>query len=151
MAENIEETFERMFFTTNNSTRINLHDNNFFILTTAVDPRYRLDFFPANLKLKVLRLLKWQVKNHCCRETGQSGQVPLVPPKKRKAQIPTNAPKNFLSVYSTFKSETTNTHESMQQDSVDQEIETAIKAFLAEESLSAEEVKEIKEAKVLSW
>ena len=75
MAENIEEAFERRFYTTNNSTRINLHDNDLFLLTTAVDPRYRLDFFPANLKQKVVRLLKLKVKNHSCRETGQSGQV----------------------------------------------------------------------------
>ena len=47
-------------------------------------------------------------------------------------------PKYFLSFYSTFKSEgNANTHESEQQDSVDQEIETEIKAFLAEENLSA--------------
>ena len=50
MAENIKEAFERRFYTTNNSTQINLHDNDLFLLTTAVDPRYRLDFFPANLK-----------------------------------------------------------------------------------------------------
>ena len=51
--------------------------------------------------------------------------------------------------YSTFKSETSaDTHESEQQDSVDQEIETEIKAFLAENNLPAEEVKE---AEVLSW
>ena len=51
--------------------------------------------------------------------------------------------------YYTFKSETSAyTHESEQQDSVDQEIETEIKAFLAENNLPAEEVKE---AEVLSW
>ena len=40
LAENIEEAFERRFYTTNNSSRINLHDNDLFLLTTAVDPRY---------------------------------------------------------------------------------------------------------------
>ena len=35
-----------------------------------------------------------------------------------------------------------NAHEKEQQNSVDQEIETEIKAFLAEENLSAEKVKE---------
>ena len=63
MAENIEEAFERRFYTTNKSTRINLYDNDLFLLTKAVDPRYRLDFFPANLKQKVVRLLKSKVKN----------------------------------------------------------------------------------------
>ena len=54
-----------------------------------------------------------------------------------------------MSFFSTFKSETcANTHEIEQQSSVDQEIETEVKSFLAEESLSAEEVKE---AEVLSW
>ena len=150
LAETIEEAFERRFYTTNNSSRINLHDNDLFLLTTAVDPRYRLDFFSDNLRQKVVRILKSQVKNHSCRETGQSGQVPLIPLNKPKAQIPTNdVPKNFLSFYSTFKSEKSKkVNESEQKDSVDQEIETEIKAFLAEENLSAEEVKE---AEVLSW
>ena len=131
MAENIDKSFEKTFYTTNNSTRINLHDNDLFLLTTAVDPRYRLDFFPANLKQKVVRLLKSQVKNHSCRETGQSGQVPLVPPNKPKAQLPKNdVPKNFLSFYSTLKSETcANTPESEQQDSFHQEIETELFCF----------------------
>ena len=150
LAENIEEAFERRFYTTNNSSRINLHDNDLFLLTTAVDPRYRLDFFSDNLRQKVVRILKSQVKNHSCRETGQSGQVPLIPLNKPKAQIPTNdVPKNFLSFYSTFKSERSEKiNESEQKDSVDQEIETEIKAFLAEENVSAEKVKE---AEVLSW
>ena len=51
-------------------------------------------------------------------------------------------PKIFLLLYSTFKSErSANNHESEQQDSVNQEIETEIKAFLAEE---------VKEDEVLS-
>ena len=55
----------------------------------------------------------------------------------------------FLSLYSTSKSDTsTNTYESEQQDSVDQQIETEIKCFVAEKYLSAEEAKE---AEVLSW
>ena len=59
-----------------------------FLLTTAVDPRYRLDFFPANLKQKVVRLLKSEVKNQGCCETGQSGKVFLVPPNKPKNDVP---------------------------------------------------------------
>ena len=54
-----------------------------------------------------------------------------------------------MSFYSTFKSErSANTYESEQQDSVDQETETEFKAFLAEENVSAEEVKEVV---VLAW
>ena len=105
LPENIKEAFKRRFYTTINSTRINLHDNDLFLLTTAVDPRYRLDFFHTNLKQKVVRLLKSEVKNYSCRETGQSGQVPLVPPNKPKAQLPINyVPNYFLLFSSTFKS-----------------------------------------------
>ena len=58
-----------------------------FLLTTAVDPRYRLEFFPDYLKQNVVRLMKSEVKSHSCRETSQ---VPLVPPNKPKAQLPKN-------------------------------------------------------------
>ena len=93
------------------------------LLTTTVDPRYWFEFFPANLKQKVVRLLKSEVKNYSCRETGQ---VPLVPPNKPKNDVP----KKLLSFYSTFKSKTSaNTHKSEQQHSVDQEIEKEIKFF----------------------
>ena len=65
------------------------------MLTTAVDPRYRLDFFLANLKQKVVRILKSEVQNHKCCDPG---------PKGSKAQIPKiDVPKNFLLFYSTFK------------------------------------------------
>ena len=44
------------------------------------------------------------MKNHTCHETGRSGQLPLVPPNKPKAQLPKNdVPKKFLSLYSTCK------------------------------------------------
>ena len=101
-----------------------------FLLTKAVDPSYRLEIFPANLKQKILRLLKSEVINHSCRETRQNGQVPLVP-SKPKAQLPKNdVSKNFLLFYSTFKSETSaKSHESEQQDLVVQEIESEIKFF----------------------
>ena len=102
-----------------------------FLFTTAFDPRYRLEFSPANLKQSVVRLLKSHVKNHSCRETGQSGQVSLVPPNKPKTQLPKNdVPKTFSSFYSIFKSERgANTHESEQKVSVNQQIETEVKVF----------------------
>ena len=40
------KAFKRRLYSTNNGSRINLHDNNLFLLTTAIDPRYRLNFFP---------------------------------------------------------------------------------------------------------
>ena len=58
------------------------------LLKTAIDPRYKLNFFPENLKNKVKRLLKSEVKNHSCRETCKSVEVSLVLPEKPKAQLP---------------------------------------------------------------
>ena len=52
-AENIEEAFKTRFYTTNNSILTNLHDNDLFLLTTVVDPRYQLEIFPANLKQRL--------------------------------------------------------------------------------------------------
>ena len=66
------------------------------LLTTAIDPRYKLNFFPENLKNKVKRLLKSEVKNHSCRETCKSVEVSLVPPEKLKDQLPNdNVPQTF--------------------------------------------------------
>ena len=113
-----------------------------FLLTTGIDLSYKLNFFPENLKNKVKRLLKSEVKNHSCRETCKSVEVSLVLPEKPKAQLPKDVvPTIFLSFYSTFKSETSaNTKESEQHDLVYQEIETEIKLYLAEENLSAQKV-----------
>ena len=69
LAGSIEEAFERRLYSTNNSSRINVHNNNLFLLTTVIGLRYKLNFFPENLKNKVK---KSEVKNHSCRETGQS-------------------------------------------------------------------------------
>ena len=78
-----------------------------FLLTTAIDPMYKLNFFPEILKNKVKRLLKSEVKNHSCRETCKSVEVSLVPPEKPKAQLPKDdVPTVFLSFYSTFQLET---------------------------------------------
>ena len=87
LAESIEEAFERRLYSTNNSKQINLHDNDLFLLTTGIDLSYKLNFFPENLKNKVKRLLKSEVKNHSCRETCKSVEVSLVLPKKLKAQL----------------------------------------------------------------
>ena len=81
-----------------NSSRINLHDNNLFLIRTVIDPKYKLSFFPENLKNKVKKLLKSEVKNHSYRETCQSVKVFLVPPKKLKDYVPTI----FFLFYSKF-------------------------------------------------
>ena len=59
-----------------------------FLLTTGIDLSYKLNFFPENLKNKVKRLLKSEVKNHSCRETCKSVEVSLVLPEKLNAQLP---------------------------------------------------------------
>ena len=77
--------------------------------------------FPCLSQKKGCKVTEIRSKNYSCRETGKSGQIPLVPPKKPRAQLPkNNFPKNFLSLYSRFKSKTSvNTHESEQQYSID--------------------------------
>ena len=71
-----------------------------------------------------------------CRETCQSVEVSLVPPKKPKVQQPKDDfPTNFLSFYPTFKPETSATTQES-----DQEIKTEIKLNLANENLSAQKV-----------
>ena len=99
LAEGIKEAFKRRFYTTNNSIRINLFDNDLFLLTTAVVPWYQFDIFPANLKQEVIRLLKSKEKNYSCCETGQSVQAPLVLPNKPKAQLPKIDVSNFFFVF----------------------------------------------------
>ena len=64
---------------------VNLHVNNLILLTTGIDLSYKLNFFPENLKNKVKRLLKSEVKNRSCRETCQSVEVSIVLPEKPKA------------------------------------------------------------------
>ena len=49
-----------------------------FLLTTGIDLSYKINFFPENLKNKVKRLLKSEVKNHSCRETYKSVEVSSV-------------------------------------------------------------------------
>ena len=100
LAEIIEEARERRFYSTNNSSGLNLNDNSLLLVTTAVDPLYRISVFPPNLKLKVDKLLKLEVKTHGCRETGQSGVSSIVSPNNSRPQSHTNVdPKNCLSLF----------------------------------------------------
>ena len=69
MEKNIKKAFEKTSYTTKISTLLNLHHYVLLLLTLAFDPRYGIDLFLSNLRQKVLRLLKWEVKKHSCRET----------------------------------------------------------------------------------
>ena len=42
LVKNIEKLFKRKFCTTKNKSHLNNHDNSLLLVTTAVDPRYRL-------------------------------------------------------------------------------------------------------------
>ena len=111
---------------------INLHDNDFVLLTWAVNQRYRLGFFPYNLKQKVVMLLKSEIKNHCCCETGQSGQVlkffcrSILCLNRKQKQTLTKV-SNMIQLVKSLRQKL---------------------LFLAEENFSSGE---IKEAEVLSW
>ena len=75
---------------------------------------------------KDVRLLKSEVKCYKCLETGQNGQVPLVPPDKPLAKLlKINVLKILFLFCSKLKFETSaNTNEIVQQYLVDQEIKT---------------------------
>jgi len=45
VAESIEEAFKKRLYSTNNSSRIYIHNNNLFLVTTAIDLRYNHKFF----------------------------------------------------------------------------------------------------------
>ena len=99
-AEIIEDSCVKRLYTTNNKSRLKLNDYSLLLVTTTVDPRYRLSVFPPNLKSKVDKLLKLEVKTHGCRETGQSGASPIVSPNNSRPQSHTNVdPKNCLSLF----------------------------------------------------
>ena len=66
-----------------------------FLLTTGIDLSYKPNFLTENLKNKVKRLLKSEVKNHSCRE---SVEVSLVLPEKPKGQLPNNDVLKFFVV-----------------------------------------------------
>ena len=71
LSEDIEETFERKLYATNNRSHLILHDMNLLLVTTAVDLRNQFCFFLRNPKQEVVRLLKLQVKNYSCRELSK--------------------------------------------------------------------------------
>ena len=62
---------EKRFYST--TATFNLIDNNLLLVTTAVDPRYRLSVFPSELKENVEKLLQMEVKKYSRREARQRG------------------------------------------------------------------------------
>ena len=101
-----------------------MNDNKLLLVTTAVDPRYRLSAFPSYLKNNVKELLKLEVKKHICFKADQSSDSPTLPPEKPKSQPSANFdPKKFSTYYSLLITETnTATQEDEQQDSTDEKI-----------------------------
>ena len=53
LAINIEEAFKKKFYTTINSSHLNLHDHSLLLVKNAVDPRYRPNFYSPNLKQEI--------------------------------------------------------------------------------------------------
>ena len=147
LAKKIGEACKRRFYTNNNN--LNLNDNKLLLVTTAVDPRYRLSAFPSYLKNNVKEQLKLNVKKHICFEANQSGDSPILPPEKSKPQPSVNFdPKKFSTYYSLFEIESnTATQEDEQQDYIDEEVEAEIKGFSTTENFNAE----TEEDKVLNW
>ena len=64
--------------------------NKLLLVTTAVDPRYRLYAFPSYLKNDVKEQLKINVKNHISFEADQKGESYILPPEKPKPQPSVN-------------------------------------------------------------
>lgn len=62
LARKLKEACEKRLYSTTSS--YNLYDNNLLLVTTAVDPRYRLSVFPTEIKEKVETLLLTELKNH---------------------------------------------------------------------------------------
>ena len=99
------------------------------LIITAVNSQYQLDFFLANLKQKVVRLLISEI-------IVVLRQVKVVKFLKycimnlKLNYLKLMLEKFFMLSYSTFYSKTSSkTHKSEKQHSVDQEIETEIKFF----------------------
>ena len=66
------------------------------LVTTPVDPQYRLFFFSHNHKQGIERLLKFEVKKQNCHETSQSSHFPQVQLNNPKTQLSTNnVPNDF--------------------------------------------------------
>ena len=85
LAKNIGEACVRRFYTNNNN--LNMNDNKLLLVTTAVDPRYRLSAFPSYLKNNVKELLKLEVKKHICFKADQSSEFPTLPPEKQNHNL----------------------------------------------------------------
>ena len=66
LASKMEEACERRLYSTTSSFKLN--DTSLPLVSTAVDPRYRLSVFPSELKEMIEKLLKIEVINYSQRE-----------------------------------------------------------------------------------
>ena len=117
-----------------------MNDRKLLLITTAVDPRYRLSAFPSYLKNYAKEQIKFKAKKHISFKADQKGYSHILPPEKPKPQLSVNFdPKKFSTYYSLFKIESnTATQDDEQQDSIDEEFEAETKGFFATENLNAE-------------
>ena len=94
LAKSIGEACERRFYT--NNENLNSNDNKLLLVTTAVDPRYRLSAFLSYLKNNAKEQLKLNVKKYICFEAHQVCNSSILPPEIPKPQHSVNFdPKSF--------------------------------------------------------
>ena len=80
-----------------------MNDNILLLITTAVDPRYRLSAFPSYLKNYVKEQIKFNFKELISFEADQKSGSPMMPPHKPILQPSVSFdPKKFLTYYSLF-------------------------------------------------
>ena len=77
LAKNIGGACEGGFDISNNN--LNLNDIKLVLVTTAVDPWYRLFAFPSYLENNVKEQLKSNVKKHICFKANQDCDSPKLP------------------------------------------------------------------------
>ena len=78
-------------------------DKKLQLITTAVEPRYRLSTFPSYLKYNVKKQLKFNIKKYISFEADQQSYSPIWSPEKLKPQPSVNFdPKKFSTYYSLF-------------------------------------------------
>ena len=143
----MEEACENRLYST--SSDLNLYDNTLLLITTAVDPRYRLSVFPFELKEKVKTLLHMEVKKHSRCEANQRCDSPTHQPlESSKSQSSTFDPNNFLSFYCTEEEEQKEEKlQNEQQGMKSDEVISEINSFLTEVNLNSQ----AKETDVFKW
>ena len=127
----MEEVCERKLYIT--TSTFDLNDKSLRLVTTAVDPHYRLSFFLSELNKKVKKLLQQEVRKYSRRDARQSNDSPTYQQSKSpKQHSSTNFDsKNFLSFYSFEKEEKTSPQENEQQDLTKNELMAEVNGILS--------------------